>query len=494
MPSRRSMNLARPPTPSCIVQLRLDGTAVTDTATPHPPHSRHPHTFEDSGVLPFFIPSSGVWSLYPQRDARGKYHGEYAQRPGRPPAPSLLAMLSNRHPTAPVAHRAQHKATCNKIKKARAKLAQEDHGVRNATPDFMTPANAFETDAGRFWGILSTRDYMRARYGLAEYLRLSGTLDGVQEALSHMQDMIRLCRSDNMGLRDLVPALMLRLDLDQECYDFVKWWATCDPDGNYDWGDLTLPHLNLRGADAFEDPNFLGGKFAPLNHTVAILLLKLKILVDVRNLKVTRKVLASHRLPLELCEPVELSVVRSPLSTKLQRLSPESLSRTEENLLDQIRELGAKLVEANKHFMFSLFEPDEPLCDEPEAYSMGSWEEMARAMQSSYAAFWETEGVLDLLNDARACAGRDSENEIDDMMDGETFKSRPGSRRTKEELLADVSVNRIWGYLDYAVENASYLGPWSERPSERHTRENREAWANAIAEDEEDESWSSDED
>lgn len=49
--------------------------------------------------------------------------------------------------------------------------------------------------------------------------------------------------------------------------------------------------------------------------------------------------------------------------------------------------------------------------------------------------------------------------------------------------MADVSVNRIWGYLDYAVENASYLGPWSERPSERHTREDRESWARAAAED-----------
>jgi hypothetical protein len=49
-----------------------------------------------------------------------------------------------------------------------------------------------------------------------------------------MQDMQRLRRSDNLGLRDMMPAIMLRLDLDQECYDFVKWWVTCDPDGNYD--------------------------------------------------------------------------------------------------------------------------------------------------------------------------------------------------------------------------------------------------------------------
>ncbi|KAH7155783.1 hypothetical protein B0J13DRAFT_469917 [Dactylonectria estremocensis] len=392
------------------------------------------------------------------------------------------------------ADRPQHKLACTKVKKARTKLAKEDDGVRNATPDFMTPANAFETETGHFWGLLNTRDYMRARFDLAgKNLLLLGTLDGVHEALEHMQDMMRLCRSDNMGLRDIVPAMMLRLDLDQECYDFVKWWATCDPDGHYDFGDMTLPHLNLRGADVLEEPDFFG-IYPKLNHLVAILLLKLKLLVDIRNLKVTRKILALRRLPFDLGELIEPAVVRSPLSAKLRKQSPESLSRTETTLLNQIRLLGAAIREANQSFMFCLFEPDEALCEKPEAYSLGSWEEMALAMQNSYAAFWETEGVLDLLTDARACGARDSEDEIGGMMDMEAERKEAGSRRTAEELLADVSVNRIWGYLDYAVENASYLGPWSERPSERHTRENRESWARAMEEEGESDDGEFDED
>lgn len=121
------------------------------------------------------------------------------------------------------AHWLKHKSVCTKIKKARAKLAEENRLVRNATPTWWTPANAFETHVGHFWGIAETRDYMRARFTLAgEHLLLLGTLDGVHEALEHMQDMLRLCRSDNLGLREMMPAMMLRLDLDQECYDFVK--------------------------------------------------------------------------------------------------------------------------------------------------------------------------------------------------------------------------------------------------------------------------------
>ena len=382
------------------------------------------------------------------------------------------------------AHYPQHKSACIKIRKARTLVAEEDHRVRNAEPDFMTPANAFETDVGRFWGIWDTRDYMRARFQLAgvHLLRL-GTFDGVHEAFDHLWDMLKLCRSDNMGLRDIVPAIMLRLDLDQECYDFVKWWATCDPDGNYDWGDMTLPYLDICGANVFEDPGFLLGNFPALNHIIAVLMLKLKLLVDIRNLKVTRKILR-NRLPLELWELIELGVVRSPLSVQLQKEPAASLSKTEQTLVGQTRQLGAALVKANHGFMFDLFEPDEALSAKPEAYSRGFWEETALAMQNSYAAWWEIEGILDLLKDARECAARESMDEIADMMGSETFKLGPGSHRTAEELLSDVSVNRIWGYLDYAVENASYLGPWSERPSERYTRELAEQMARAIAEDE----------
>ena len=45
-------------------------------------------------------------------------------------------------------------------------------------------------------------------------------------AHAHLMDMLRLCWGDNMGVRDLVPALKLRLGKDQDCHDFCKWWAT----------------------------------------------------------------------------------------------------------------------------------------------------------------------------------------------------------------------------------------------------------------------------
>ncbi|RSL60742.1 hypothetical protein CEP54_006569 [Fusarium duplospermum] len=382
-------------------------------------------------------------------------------------------------------HRPQHESACNKIWAARAELDEEEDLVRYATEDDTTPANAFETHVGDFWNTFSTRDYMLARFALSNHLFLIGTLDGACEALEHMQDLIRLCRRDDRGARDKVPALMLRLDLDQECYDFVKWWETYNADGPYDWDDMTAPHLNIHGADVFEDPNFFGRSSA-LNNIIAILLLKLKLLVDIRNLKVTRKVLALRCLPHDLWQPIELSVIRSPLSVKLQKESPQSLLEIEKKLLNQTCKIGATLVKVNRYFMHSLFDPDDSFFKRLSFNWMGSWEKMALAMQNSYATWWETEGALDLLYDARECAARDYEDGIEELAEAEEERS---GGRTVEEIKEDVGVRLIWEYLGWAVENASYLGPWSERPSEQHTRANKEAWAQGMEEEAEFDGW-----
>ncbi len=64
----------------------------------------------------------------------------------------------------------------------------------------------FLEDAGYFWGILETRPYMRARFDLAHLLYLDGKRD---EAIAHMQDLLRLNPGDNQGVRyDLAGRLL----------------------------------------------------------------------------------------------------------------------------------------------------------------------------------------------------------------------------------------------------------------------------------------------
>ncbi|KAM7185929.1 hypothetical protein V8F33_012118 [Rhypophila sp. PSN 637] len=169
---------------------------------------------------------------------------------------------------------------CREVQKSREKLEREEAALRALPPSPMHPEDVITNGVGRFWDLIETRDYMRARFGAADTLIKAYTWLSVQKALEHMMDMLRLCRGDNMGVRDHIPALMMRLDQQQECYDFLKWWATCDPDGQYDWGDMTLPYLNIRNADPFEpiDP-FRSGNLS-LSQLSILTLLKLDLSQD----------------------------------------------------------------------------------------------------------------------------------------------------------------------------------------------------------------------
>ena len=111
----------------------------------------------------------------------------------------------------------KHKKTDSLIKKSRTRLDREEEALRRDSPTI------FRDDVGHFWGLLQTRDYMRARFGLVDAILKIRTYDAVSSALEHIMDMLRLCRSDNLGVRDLVAHLLLRLCKDQKCYDFVKW-------------------------------------------------------------------------------------------------------------------------------------------------------------------------------------------------------------------------------------------------------------------------------
>ncbi|HLE28045.1 MAG TPA: hypothetical protein VI793_08005 [Anaerolineales bacterium] len=86
-------------------------------------------------------------------------------------------------------------------------------GERALGPDY------FQHEAGYFWGILETRPYMRARFGLASSLWRLGRRD---EAAAHFRDMLRLNEGDNQGVRYLLAGLLLEMDRDAELLKLLK--------------------------------------------------------------------------------------------------------------------------------------------------------------------------------------------------------------------------------------------------------------------------------
>lgn len=65
---------------------------------------------------------------------------------------------------------------------------------------------AFQECVGRFWGVIETRPYMRARLGLAQALWAMGRKS---EAVEHAWDMLRLNPGDNQGIRYVLLSWLL---------------------------------------------------------------------------------------------------------------------------------------------------------------------------------------------------------------------------------------------------------------------------------------------
>jgi tetratricopeptide (TPR) repeat protein len=70
-------------------------------------------------------------------------------------------------------------------------------------------ADGFAEFEGRFWGYLETRPYMRARAGVALTLIEMGRGD---EAIGHLQAMLRLNPNDNQGMRYVLLGCLLEGD------------------------------------------------------------------------------------------------------------------------------------------------------------------------------------------------------------------------------------------------------------------------------------------
>jgi len=81
---------------------------------------------------------------------------------------------------------------------------------------------AFERNAGHFWGIIETRPYMRARLGLADSLWHAARRD---EAVGHLQEMLRLNPNDNQGIRYTLAGYLLFLDEDEALARLLERFA-----------------------------------------------------------------------------------------------------------------------------------------------------------------------------------------------------------------------------------------------------------------------------
>ncbi len=98
---------------------------------------------------------------------------------------------------------------------------------------------AFREFVGNFWLVLETRPYMRARVGLALALWHAAKRE---EAVGHLQDMLRLNPNDNQGVRYTLAGFLLFLDRDADLAQLLDRYRD---DGSAAW-DYTRALLAFR--------------------------------------------------------------------------------------------------------------------------------------------------------------------------------------------------------------------------------------------------------
>ncbi|SPJ72155.1 uncharacterized protein FTOL_01883 [Fusarium torulosum] len=304
--------------------------------------------------------------------------------------------------------RNRHKKGCNTIKKARKTLDKEEQELRNNPGDIFMPANIFENGVGHFWGILETRTYMRARYNMVDCLLQTfgapgGHKEAVRQGLDNPLDMLRLSRSDNMGVRDIVPHLYLRLDRDQEVYDFLKWYATTGTESNYDWGDMDNPYLDVKDADVLEEPldAWSNGRFLSLSHVAAVILIKVRVLLDLQAAQSTFRALKGT-MPPEIIDLIRGQLIGSVVQSRPEifKMTTEEISSLIQTIKDQIIVLYQSANIYNAHFWRLMLNNAIAASQQrPGMYSPETKEEACLTIGYCLASWVETPGAFELMKD-----------------------------------------------------------------------------------------------
>jgi hypothetical protein len=290
--------------------------------------------------------------------------------------------------------RAAHKSACSKIKKERVRLEAQETTLRAHAGDIDTPPNALDKGGegmGKFWGFKGTRPYMISRYLLVDALLKVNTTHAVEEALGHCLDMLRLNNSDNQGIRAVIPALYLRLGRDQECYDFLKWWMLhVQSEGRRQWGE---PSTAVKDADAMEPVIDFLKAFLPLSHLVSLALVKVRLLIGLRNF---------HARPQEQGSRAAVQNVSSIQSKDGERFE-DMPTRGLEILMGWVRTLVVNMYIGvygnNQDFWKALLQPKNFLTVKPNGFMMGSRDQTSVTLQQCYNAWAETPGAFAVIEE-----------------------------------------------------------------------------------------------
>lgn len=316
----------------------------------------------------------------------------------------------------------RHKSLCDQAKRLHDAMFLEEE-KRTGNPNFPQ------------W-FAQEEQYKIVSTSFASLLCRVDTLDTIQKALTHRlymeSQLFPWWAIDDDCHRNKL-SLLLRLDNDQQCYEVATMpW---DHEVASEFPTDMFAAIPASNFDSVYDEDI-----------AALLLLKLKLLVDVRNIKVARKVLPATLLPPELWDSVERATIRSMESQRLFNKSFKELIFIERNLVNDVRKLGRALM-----LQIAKTSPDR----------VNSRCRLTSLLEKFSEICWETEGILELLQCACACAAQDFNGLVG-------WRSTYGYRKAmSSDVLVGFCFADLWNYLDWAVMDYAYLGKRDWRHEDR---------------------------
>lgn len=220
----------------------------------------------------------------------------------------------------------EHKTVCAKISESRVKVAAGKHQVQNLNTVFSALPIVSGNQADHYSGFEIYQDHVAERSDFVDLLWKTGTLGGIEEALYHSLDMHRLGFYDHRNLHRNIPMLMLEVNDDQGCYDFVcRYLEVLPMNGGRRVSEYSSSE-DMKNADIMQAVKFTSCKDPDIFHIAAILLILIKLLVDMHNMNTLRRVCTKYgKLPIELVTMMEAALVVSPLSEVWRERSREIL-------------------------------------------------------------------------------------------------------------------------------------------------------------------------
>jgi hypothetical protein len=237
---------------------------------------------------------------------------------------------------------------------------------------------------------------MQARFDHISAILNVRTGEAAEVALNESLELLRLCRGDSMGVSSQVPALYLRLGRDQDAYDFIKWYGV-KGDSSYDWRDMSLPYLDLKGEDAFE-PVLEKPHYHDVGFTVALTLIKIRLMKDLESLQKFKRS-KPNATGEELYDYLQEEAMSDVLLSRADIVAQDSYEGTIADLRGQILQLYKMIKEKNAHFWPGIMNPNIYAYDVPTGHTLGSREEAVLIFRNSWYSWSETEPAIQYIRE-----------------------------------------------------------------------------------------------